>query len=154
MCVCVFLVKQGGLWRTYDSGSVGSSRRSSAAGRRGGKNWGRGGRERRNMQGKTSSDNHAPMTPKPPKARMYSTTRHQQSSTSTKAMNEGVRLFVCVCVFVCDITWESLVAVQEARGPALRGWEAQNQSWDRLRRPLAQGRVETVPAGPRKLAMG
>lgn len=31
MCVCVCLVKQGGLWRSYDSGSVGSSRGSSAA---------------------------------------------------------------------------------------------------------------------------
>lgn len=89
MCVLCFLVKQGGLWRTYDSGSVGSSRGSSATGRevreRRGRYWGG---EGVNMQGKISWDSHALLNPKPPKA----TTFHQQHHSHKQQC-------VCVCTW-------------------------------------------------------
>ncbi len=69
------------------------------------------------MQGKISSDSHAPMIPKPPKARTQSTTRHQQLSQQLPLIPKCV----CVCVYVHDFTWESRAAVQEARGPAWKG---------------------------------
>ena len=99
--VCVFLVKQGGLWRTYDSGSVGSSRGSSAAGREGrkrgeGREGGRGGGREGggNMQGKISWESHAPVTKSP-------NAQNNPSPATPKPQVASIKCCVCVCVCVC-----------------------------------------------------
>lgn len=128
MCVC--LVKQGGLWRSYDSGSVGSSRGSSAAEREIGKRFWRGGGKHAWKYHHIVMHHWFPIHHKP----------EQHIPSSPNPPIQGLTLRQCVC----DFTWVFLVAVQGALEQAWRVNEAQHHL---LYKESGQTRGETAPVG-------
>lgn len=124
VCICVCLIKQGGLWRSYDCGSVGSSRGSPAAERETGKRFREGG-------GKHAWKYHHIVM------HHWFPIHHKPVQPVPSSPNPPIQGFTLTHVCVCDFTWVFLEEVQGALELAWRVNEEQ-QHWNLLRKPSGQ----------------